>query len=439
MKRFWFGMLVSVYLSLPGWVSAQQVLSLGQCVELALRQNKQLDIARQEYEKARGQITETRANALPNITLNGTLAYQNTQPFFTFPDSSGDNYVKIPVAEKDNYSLNATLRQPIFNASAFIAPQASRIFSQFSEQNIHTVEQSVILTAKSAYFSVLLARAGVDVAQQSLALAQATLDRIRQYRQIGQASDYDVLRAEVETANVAPELIHAQSRYELALLNLKNVLSLDPIMTLTLTDTLAYQPAQIGLADALQAAQANRSDLKAMDYQVKGWHKYVQTLQVSRLPVLTGLLKYDANYDHYKIDGDNWNTQLTGIVSLNIQNIPFLDGGRTAGLIGQGKAEWRKARLMAGQLQDAVRLEISQAILAIEEAAKRVEATQLNIARAGEALKIAELRYGSGQNTQLEVKDARMALTIARTNAIVALHDHNLAKANLDKAMGVLK
>jgi len=53
-------------------------------------------------------------------------------------------------------------------------------------------------------------------------------------------------------------------------------------------------------------------------------------------------------------------------------------------------------------------------------------------------LKIANDRYVQGVATNLEVMDAQLALTQARNYRLQALHDLNLATANLKRAMGVL-
>ncbi len=422
--------------------SAQQILSLENCVAMALQNNKSIQIAEEDLNKARGQITETKSGVFPTLTASGAFSYMYEQPTFTFPqpDSITEElvYTEIPVGEKDNYTISATLQQTIFNASVFIAPQAAKIFAKYSEQKVAATQQEIVLATKNAYFGVLLVQAFVDVQRQALEQAEATLERVRQYRATGQASDFDVLRAEVEVSNLWPELIRAQNSVELAMIQLKNTLSLDLNTELVLSDTLTYRPISISFEDAFETAEKRRPDLQALEYQIAGLKKYLTAQRSARLPTLTGLLEYNGQYDHYKVDGNNWEATIQGIVALNFNYVPFLDGGRTAGLIRQAAADHRKAQIGYDLTLDYVVLEIKQALLNTEESAKRIESAELGISRADEALKISELRYANGLNTQLEVRDTRLALTIARTNYIQALHDYNVARANLDKAMGII-
>lgn len=54
-----------------------------------------------------------------------------------------------------------------------------------------------------------------------------------------------------------------------------------------------------------------------------------------------------------------------------------------------------------------------------------------------ENLKIAEIGYSAGINTNLGVIDAQTALTQVKSNYIQTLYDYNTNKAQLEKAMGV--
>lgn len=417
-------------------VQAQQTLSLNEAVQIALEHNQAIRISQEDYRKAEAQITESRAGTFPFLTMNGTFSYDIKQPLNGFP--VGDSVFAFGSGEKDNYVLNATLVQKLFDPSVFIAPQAAKIFAKLSGENVNVVRQQTIWQTKTAYFGVLLAEAFAEVKQQELEQIQATLERIKMYRETGRAADFDVLRAQVEVANVRPQLIQAQNGVELAKAQLRNVLNLPPDRDISLSDTLAFIEMNLTFDAALAMAKAHRPDLKALQYQIEGYHKYLRSQQYDRIPTLTGMLQYQAVYDHYQLDGDDWNPTLQGIISVDFPYVPFLDGGLSRGRINQAKANYRKAQLQYEQALNGVILEVKQAVLNLNEAAQRVEASQLNIERAQEALKISELRYANGLVTQLEVRDARLALTAARTNYIQALHDHNVARVTLEKVIGMI-
>jgi len=97
----------------------------------------------------------------------------------------------------------------------------------------------------------------------------------------------------------------------------------------------------------------------------------------------------------------------------------------------------KKQTEQARQSRDSVQLEVRQAFLNMKEAEKRIETSKVAVDKAEEDFKIAQVRYSAGVGTNLDVIDAQLALTQAKTNNIQALYDYNTSKAKLDKAMGI--
>jgi len=82
--------------------------------------------------------------------------------------------------------------------------------------------------------------------------------------------------------------------------------------------------------------------------------------------------------------------------------------------------------------------ELTKAQFSIENAKEFVESQRLNLTRAEEGLRLAEVGYREGTNTQVEMIDAQAALTTARVNHYQAIYSHMIAKLDLQKAMGTI-
>jgi outer membrane protein TolC len=82
--------------------------------------------------------------------------------------------------------------------------------------------------------------------------------------------------------------------------------------------------------------------------------------------------------------------------------------------------------------------ELTQALLSMENAEEFVQSQRLNLKRATEGLRLAEVGYQEGINTQVEVIDAQSALTTARVNYYQAIYSHVVAKLALRRAMGTI-
>jgi outer membrane protein len=104
--------------------------------------------------------------------------------------------------------------------------------------------------------------------------------------------------------------------------------------------------------------------------------------------------------------------------------------------IKQADLSVEKAKEQAKQTSNNVELEVRQVYLSMQEAEKRLDTTQKAIAKAEEDLYIAQEKYNAGVGTSLDVIDARLSFTQAKTNYVQALYDYNTNKVKLNKAVG---
>ena len=81
-----------------------------------------------------------------------------------------------------------------------------------------------------------------------------------------------------------------------------------------------------------------------------------------------------------------------------------------------------------------VELEVQQAYANLLTARETIKSQQKNVEQAKEALRLSNERLIAGAGAQLEVLDARVALTRAQTTELVARGDYNKAIAEFDRA-----
>ena len=117
-------------------------------------------------------------------------------------------------------------------------------------------------------------------------------------------------------------------------------------------------------------------------------------------------------------------------------SLPIFDGRARAGRVQQAEADLLNQRYRLQQLEESVRLEVQQAHQNLQSAAERIQASRSNVRRAERALQIAQTRFENGLATQVELNDAELAVTQARTNYAQALYSHGVARAQLLRAQG---
>ncbi|GAG76498.1 unnamed protein product, partial [marine sediment metagenome] len=211
--------------------------------------------------------------------------------------------------------------------------------------------------------------------------------------------------------------------------SLANLLSLSST-SLKLEGELSFEPLKISLEEAIDRALKERSDLKNLKLQKEMSEVAVKLTEVQNRPRLALIGNYQYQNPSGGEDewGEDWNLNL-------VLSIPLFDGWANRARVAQRRSQIKQIDLSLRGLEAGIDLEIKKAFWDLEASEERIYAQEKNIEQAEEALSIADVRYKSGAITNLEVLDAQLALTRVRLGYLKALYDHNVARAELEKAM----
>ncbi len=117
--------------------------------------------------------------------------------------------------------------------------------------------------------------------------------------------------------------------------------------------------------------------------------------------------------------------------------LPIFSGYLTEHQVKEARAKLNVLKAQEESFRQGVLLEVQQAYLNLREAEERISTAQLIVRQAQENLELASGRYVAGLGNLLEVTDAQIVYSNAKTSYIQALSDYNIATASLEKAMGV--
>lgn len=426
-----FLMWVCGLLLLTGIAHADE-LTIDEAIRMALKNNEAYLSALQDKRKAEGQIKEAWAGALPSLTFNGGYTRNFELQTFVF---GGD---QIQIGGKNDYSLRFDLQQTLFGGGrVFNALAIARLYNKAASQAVQAARQALIFNTRNLFYSAILAHDYVQVSQDAVERARENLDVVTSLYDQGLISEFDRLRAEVELANLKPQLTKSKNIASIALSNLRYFIGYESRREVELNfdfdlvDTITTPE----LEAALDTAFRQRPDYVQQDYLIKAYKKAIGISRSGRMPSLyfSAALEWAATVDEtFPGDGD-WNRSTSASLSLNF---PIFDGLESSGKVKQSKADYVKSKLAKSQIEDAIRLEVEEAISSIEESKLRLVTSQKTIALAEEGLRVANLRFKNGIGTQLEILSAQEALTTARTNHIEAIYDYEIALAKYEKAVG---
>ena len=454
-----------------GSVAAQEAAAVGDTMELSLGEaerratgeSEEIRLARSSVELARAQVSEVRAQALPQ--LNANLGYTRTlasvfqqaaapatpdslrfDPDPTLPldqrvayleDKAplaamgvlGGLFSNLPFGRENAYTASLSGSQLLYSGGQVgAAMDIARRYRSAAEATLTQQTAQIQLEVRRAYYQALLAAEMARIAEAAVAQAESFLAQEQLRLRAGQASDLEVMRAEVARDNLRPQLVAASNAANLALLNLKRLVNLPltqelrlttPLTAPALTDSTAARPSE-------ELIRAQTAQIEAVEEQVEIAGDQVRIARGSFLPSVSLSSAYARQLyptEMFRVS-EPWQQDWT--VSLQI-SLPLLNGGRRMAQLEQARVNRTRAQLQLTQLSEGLHLQYHQARAEKERALASIQARQRTVDVAQRVYDLTVLRYERGLATQLEVSDARLSLLQARSNLAQAIADYHIA------------
>ena len=404
-------------------------ITLTEAVLLGLQNNRAIQQSLQDRIKADARIREAYADALPTVTLGAN--YTRTDRDLVVGGQKNLN--------KNNYALTTEVRQPIWRGGSISAGiRAAKLYSLLTDAQARSTAQEVIYDVRRAYLDACLAHELEQASAQSVETAARQLADVKQDRQVGLASDFDVLRAQVQLKNFQADQVKARNRYHLAVTSLLNLLNVSQESDITVGDPLRYRSFTPTMAEAVEAAFVNHPDLEVNEYDLRLRREAVAVEKAGYYPDFDALFTLNHARPHpYKTDRRNtFGTAWAAGLSLSY---PIFEGFRTVARVTQAQVDLRKSEIQLRDAEERILFEIRQALLSLRDAAEFVESQQANVEQAEEALRLVRLGRRQGIRKELEVLDAQTALDQARANYYEAVYGHAIARLSYDRATGSLE
>jgi outer membrane protein len=411
-------------------------MTLKDCVSQALTANPDIRDAGEALSQAGSGIKEARAGFLPSLALVGSYNFMEKTQTVAFPDPLTGKTADFVLDFTRDYDFQLSATQPLYTGGRVLnSYRIAALSRQAAREDLTRVRNDVAMGVVQSFYGLLLAREGVTVAQEAVNTAQEFLSVVKERYKTGEASSFEVLRAEVEVSNLEPALIGARNAEALSELALKKAMGVKQDAEIEFTGSLETPGFNPTLSEAIDRAVGTRPEIRMAELQRRMAEASVGVAKSGRLPTLSVDINYDVSTDNLTLDSDQLEDTYAGYLVLSL---PLFDGLRTKAQISRAAADVRRADIAQRNLEEAIELEIRSDYLDIEAARERLNSQEKNVGMATEALRIANERYVQGYATNLEVLDSQLALNTARQNRLQAIHDLNLAVARLKNAMGIL-
>jgi outer membrane protein TolC len=386
-------------------------------------------------------VPTTKAVCAPNIPANATpdqrLAALSQAASCSSSSAGGFDLSRTSFGAKNQWNVALSFSQNVY-AGGRITAQNNAANAQLRSANIEVTAQraQAALDATSAYFDAILADQLVSIADSSVAQTEIVLNQTKLAKQVGNTSEYELLRAQVTHDNQLPIAIQARSNRQVAYLRLKQLLnmSLDTPLNLTtkVEDSSATSnPTLPAIATATpDTAAADRAPVRQLDEAVVASEAQIKIAKSERIPSLAIVSNYQRLY---------FPTQLfpslnTGVNQWTLglsTSFPILDGGRIHGDQVIAEAGLRQAKAQREEARQFAQLDARVALNDLQQATAIWEASRGTVQQAERTYAIDEVRYREGISTQTDLTQSRLLLEQSKANRAQAARNYAVAKVRL--------
>lgn len=445
-------------------VSAQEVMTLDDCLELALKNRTAIISARgyeqiaawdravalgqflprlsagYRYSKTKNTNQETESQV---PTAFDTISWQGTQngadvTITTFePTAYETQTIQLDDDETTSKTLSLDANMSLINVSNWFELAAASAAKAREHLNVIASEQDLILSVKVAYFLYLAAVERIATDEEAVKRSEEQLKLIESKYELGSASRSDVLKQRVRLGNDRLALLEAANSVTTTRASLAYTIGIDPraqVEFSTQYEVREYEGTEESVVDfALDhnpSLLSSNKDLDAARHSVRArWADYLPTLSgFASYSIFDGTRGDTATYD-FSSDSRTYGISL---------NWTIFDGFLRERNLVAAKVNRNIAAAAAADRRNEILAKAQSFYLELQRLKEQRQVAAENVEAAQEDLNITQEKYNLGAATILDLLDAQVSIKEAQVALIQAEFDYSLTVARLENAMGAM-
>ena len=381
--------------------------------------------------------TQGRALLLPSMNLSANTTYNDTNiqyrpaqpPFFT-----GGNY------RYNTHGYNVNLVQPLFRQQSWMAYSESELQVAISEAQYKVAEEDLVVRTAQAYFDVLIAEDGVQLAQAQKTAIVEQLAQAKRNFEVGSATITDTHEAQARYDLTGAQEIAAQNNLEIKRRVLQQLTNSLPGHLKRLEGELKLEaPQPADMEKWIADAQSNNPQLAIAQANAQLAEKEVERNRGGHYPTVDLVANYGKNYatgGTFGLASDTRNS------NIGVQlNMPLFQGGAVNSKWREAEANRERARQDLESARRNVTLQTSQAYFGVVNGMAQVQALQQALVSSTSVLEATKTGQEVGVRTNLDVLNAQQQLYATRRDLYQAEYNYlgnmlrlKAAVGNLDEA-----
>jgi outer membrane protein TolC len=346
-----------------------------------------------------------------------------------------------PLAEIDdpveNYSLSLSVSYNLFDGflskHQYLAAKLGHEISHVQHQN---AKRLLLQQVANYFFHTQLARENVEIAQANIDFYEQKLKEAKARQDIGSGSLSDSLNFQVQLNSARTTLIQARESFQLALLDMADVLGI-PVFSkiITLASLETEQSEELTSPDVqknIAQAFSNRPDILLYEKIVKQAKEQEKAAMAYNYP----FLQINAVYQGDRTENYQWQDDDFGNTVAAKITYPIFSGGYYQAKIKQAQYRVKETEKSWQYISKKIDTQVRQAITSVTSAQAQVTLQRDNAKLVQRNRDLVEKEYAAGQNSLVRLNEAQRDLITARSHLAAALVSLHQAWQNLMAATG---
>jgi outer membrane protein TolC len=423
-----------------GGVLPAERLSLDGALELAVENNRQLQAARLEVDKAAENVAVARLRRLPVFETEVTSSQLLTPVGFSFPRGAFGEFAAtgpipaadttVTVPQQPTLYVMSQVSQPLTQLKRIgLGIKSAEATAAIEQERTRSQQLALIGEVKRLYFAILQTESGLRATAQAIELYRE-LDRTLQVRVLQRvALRSDALDVQYRLAQEELTLTSRQNALASQKERLNQLLGRDVSTAFALEDASPISPSELDLASARAQALSNRPDVREARLKVKQAELDREAKRAERIPDVSLAVSYTSNF--------NISVLPTNLAAAGVQVKwePF-DWGRKGRELASKSHAVSQAAIGVREVEDQAAIEINSRFRTLAEKRALLHVVAMAQTTAREKLRVKTNQYQVQSALLTDVLQLRAELADADDRYQQALVAFWTAKADFEQAMG---
>ena len=404
-------------------IQAQQIWSLEDCIDYALKNNISLKQSELNIELNKNEYFQSKMELLPSVNISNS--FNNNRGRYINPFT---NEFDEEVSSSLNLSYNSNFS--LFNGFKNINQiKKAANESLKSIYDLESAQNDLISSIALSYLQILFNEELYQTSQSQLDLTKNQENRIKTLVEAGSIAQGELLNIQSQLALEEQQLIQAENQLNLSKLQLAQLLELDQYENLNVLKLDIKVPIfkiQNNINTDYAIALNTQSSIKSSELQINSAIYEHKIAKANYLPNLSighriSTLYLDNVNDMFTFNEQLENNQQSAIyLSLNI---PIFNKWSVRNSVAQSKIQIENSQLNAQQAKNQLRKNMEQAYADQLAAYKKYQATQKAVIAFKEAFIYINERYELGMVNSYEFNESKNKLITAESDELRAKYD----------------